>query len=60
MGNDASCEASIDVRGVAAEMGLPLFLSMRGAAVALRKLADYGAACPETLAGLQAGLPPAQ
>ncbi len=60
MGNDASCEASIDVRGVAAEMGLPLFLSMRGAAVALRKLADYGAACPETLVGLQAGLPPAQ
>ena len=42
MGNDASCEASIDVRGLAAELGLPLFLSMRGAAVALRKLADYG------------------
>jgi acyl-CoA synthetase (NDP forming) len=49
MGNDASCEASIDVRGLAAELGLPLFLSMRGAAVALRKLADYGAAYPERL-----------
>ena len=49
MGNDASCEASIDVRSLAAEMGLPLFLSMRGAAVALRKLADYSAAYPERL-----------
>ena len=46
IGNNASWEASIDVRSLAAEMGLPLFLSMRGAAVALRKLADYGAACP--------------
>ncbi len=53
IGNDASQEASKDVRSVAAELGLPLFLSMRGAAVALRKLADYAAAYPERLAGLR-------
>ncbi len=58
MGNNASWEASIDVRGVAVEWGLPLFLSMRGAAVALRKMADYAAAYPERLAGLRAGLSP--
>jgi acyl-CoA synthetase (NDP forming) len=56
MGNDASCEASIDVRGLAAELGVPLFLSMRGAAVALRKLADYSAAHPERLIGLRRSL----
>lgn len=56
IGNDASHEASTDVRAVAAELGLPLFLSMRAAAVALRKLADYGAAYPERLAGLRRSL----
>lgn len=57
MGNNNSWEASIDVRGLAAEMGLPLFLSMRGAAVALRKLADYTAAYPERMDSLRASLP---
>ncbi len=52
MGNDDSFAASIDVRGLAADLGLPLFLSMRGAATALRKLVDYGLAYPERLAGL--------
>jgi hypothetical protein len=52
MGDDNSFEASIDVRGLAADLGLPLFLSMRGAATALRKLVDYGLAYPERLAGL--------
>jgi acyl-CoA synthetase (NDP forming) len=52
MGNNNSFEASIDVRGLAADIGLPLFLSMRGAAVALRKMADYSAAYPERVAGL--------
>jgi hypothetical protein len=52
MGNNNSFEASTDVRGLASDLGLPLFLSMRGAAVALRKLADYSAAYPERVAGL--------
>jgi hypothetical protein len=63
LGDDHSYEASIDVRGVAADLGLPLFLSMRGAAVALRRLADYSTAYPERLAGLaapSAGVPPPQ
>jgi acyl-CoA synthetase (NDP forming) len=51
MGNDNSYEASIDVRGVAADLGLPLFLSMRGAATALRRLVNYGMAYPERLLG---------
>jgi len=53
-GDNRSFEASIDVRQLAADMGLPLFLSMRGAAVALRKLAGYSMAYPERLAGLAA------
>ena len=52
MGNNNSFEASTDVRGLAADIGLPLFLSMRGAATALRKLADYSSAYPERVAGL--------
>jgi acyl-CoA synthetase (NDP forming) len=52
MENDNSWEASIDLRKLAAELGLPLFLSMRGAATALRKLVDYNRAYPERLAGL--------
>ena len=52
MGDNNSFESSIDVRQFAADLGLPLFLSMRGAAVALRKLADYSMAYPERLAGL--------
>jgi hypothetical protein len=54
IGDNRSFEASIDVRQFAADLGLPLFLSMRGAAVALRKLADYSMAYPERLAGLAA------
>lgn len=50
--NDNSWEASIDLRGLAANLGLPLFLSMRAAATALRKLVDYNRAYPERLAGL--------
>jgi acyl-CoA synthetase (NDP forming) len=52
MGDNNSFEASIDVRQVAVDLGLPLFLSMRGAATALRKLTEYGLAYPERLAGL--------
>jgi acetate---CoA ligase (ADP-forming) len=52
VGNDNSFQASIDLRGLAADLGLPLFLSMRGAALALRKFVDYSTAYPERLAGL--------
>jgi hypothetical protein len=58
MGDNNSFEASIDVRQVAVDLGLPLFLSMRGAATALRKLVDYGMAYPERLAGLS--VPPTE
>lgn len=51
-GDNNSFEASIDVRQVAADLGLPLFLSMRGAATALRKLVDYARAYPERLTAL--------
>jgi hypothetical protein len=53
MGDNNSFEASTDVRQVAIDLGLPLFLSMRGAAVALKRLADYSAAYPQRLAGLR-------
>ena len=53
MGDNNSFEASIDIRQVAADLGLPVFLSMRGAATALRTLTDYGLAYPEKLAGLR-------
>ncbi len=52
MGDNNSFEASIDVRQVAVDLGLPLFLSMRGAATALRRLVAYGLAYPERLSGL--------
>lgn len=52
MENDNSWEASIDLRRLAADIGLPLFLSMRAAATALRKLVDYNRAYPERLADL--------
>ncbi len=53
MGNDQAWKASEAVRGLCAEMGLPLFLSMRGAARAIRRLIDFNAAGPERLAGLR-------
>ncbi|RLC93008.1 MAG: hypothetical protein DRI39_07030 [Chloroflexi bacterium] len=53
MGNDESWRASADVRALCAEFGLPLFLSMRGAAQAIRKLYDYSQAYPDRLAALR-------
>lgn len=52
LGGNKSFKASIDVRWAATDMGLPLFLSMRCAATALRKLVDHGRAYPERLTGL--------
>ena len=54
MGNDDTWRASAELRGICAEFGLPLFLSMRGAAGALRKLIDFNQAYPDRLAPLHA------
>lgn len=56
VGNDRTSEATTDLRALCAELRLPLFLSMRGAAGAIRKLIDYNKAYPERLAVLQEGL----
>ena len=49
MGNDQTRQASAEVRALCAEFGLPLFVSMRGAAAAIRKLIDYNQAYPDRL-----------
>jgi acyl-CoA synthetase (NDP forming) len=53
MGNDQAWRASESLRALAAEFGLPLFLSMRAAASAVRKLIDFNRAYPERLAGVR-------
>ncbi|MBN2100013.1 MAG: hypothetical protein JW753_10510, partial [Dehalococcoidia bacterium] len=53
MGNDQAWKASEGLRALAAELGLPLFLSMRGAANAIHKLIEYNRAYPERLAGVR-------
>jgi hypothetical protein len=53
MGNDQAWKASEAMRGLCAELALPLFLSMRGAANAIRKLIEYNRAYPERLAGVR-------
>ncbi len=53
MGNDQAWKASEAVRGLCAELGLPLFLSMRGAANAIRRLIDFNRDYPERLAGVR-------
>jgi acyl-CoA synthetase (NDP forming) len=57
MGNDQAWRSSESLRGLAAEFGLPLFLSMRGAANAIRKLIEYNRAYPDRLAGLRDQVP---
>jgi hypothetical protein len=57
MGNDQAWRSSENLRGLAAEFGLPLFLSMRGAANAIRKLIEYNRAYPDRLAGLRDQVP---
>lgn len=44
---DSSWLLSADLRGLCAELGLPLFFSMRSAGVAIRKLLDYYRAHPD-------------
>jgi hypothetical protein len=52
MGNDHTWQSSAELRGLCVEFGLPLFLSMRGAATAMRALIDYNLAHPGKLAAL--------
>ena len=57
MGNDQAWRASEGLRALAAELGLPLFLSMRGAANAVRKLIEFNRAYPDRLTGLRDQVP---
>jgi PAS domain S-box-containing protein len=47
MGNDKSWQVTAELRALCADMGLPLFLSMRGAATATRRLMDFHKAHPD-------------
>jgi hypothetical protein len=58
LGNDNTWRASSELRAFCAELGLPFFLSMRGAATALRRLIDYNQAYPDRLSSLHT--PPAE
>lgn len=53
LANDDTWKATGDLRRVCAELEMPLFLSMQGAALALRRLVDYARAYPKKLAGLR-------
>jgi hypothetical protein len=53
MGNDQAWKSSEAMRGLCAELGLPLFLSMRGAANAIRKLIEFNRAYPDRLVGIR-------
>ncbi|MFC2000495.1 acetate--CoA ligase family protein [Chloroflexota bacterium] len=53
MANDNSWRASLELQQICVELGLPMFLSMRGAARAIRRLIDFSEAYPEKLAALQ-------
>jgi acyl-CoA synthetase (NDP forming) len=53
MGNDQAWKSSEAIRGLCAEFGLPLFLSMRGAANAIRQLIEFNRAYPGRLAGVR-------
>lgn len=52
MGNDNSWRVTVELRELCADLGLPLFLSMRGAAAAISRLIDFGRAHPEWKAPL--------
>ncbi len=46
MANDHSWQVTVELRALCADMGLPLFHSMRGAATAIRRLIDHHRAHP--------------
>ncbi len=47
MANDNSWQVTAELRALCADLGLPLFLSMRGAAAAIKRLMDFHKAHPE-------------
>jgi PAS domain S-box-containing protein len=47
MGNDSSWQVSAELRALCVDLGLPLFLSMRGAATAIKRLMDFHRAHPD-------------
>ena len=55
MANDTTWQMTAQLRALCADMGLPLFLSMRGAATAIRRLIDYHRAHPGWKPGPEAG-----
>jgi len=53
LADDNGWQATEKIRQICVDMGFPLFLSMRGAAGAIRKLVDYNRLYPERLAVLR-------
>ena len=51
MGNDNSWRVTEELRKMSADLGLPLFLSMRGAATAISRLIDFHRAHPDWSTG---------
>jgi hypothetical protein len=47
MANDSTYSVTSELRALCADLGLPLFLSMRGAATAIRRLLDFHRAHPD-------------
>jgi hypothetical protein len=47
MANDSSWRVTAELRALCADLGLPLFLSMRGAATATKRLMDFHRAHPD-------------
>ena len=47
MTNDSSWQVTAELRALCVEMGLPLFLSIRGAATAIRRLMDFHQSHPD-------------
>jgi len=45
--NDSTWQVSAELRALCVDLGLPLFLSMRGAATAIRRLLDFHRAHPD-------------
>ena len=55
MANDSSWRVTAELRALCADLGLPLFLSMRGAATATKRLMDFHRAHPDWSPGPEAG-----
>jgi hypothetical protein len=47
MSNDSSWQVTAELRALCADLGVPLFLSMRGAATAIKRLMDFHRARPD-------------